>query len=130
MNRYVLYRLGFLRRIEIFQVKREQKVFFVQRSPSGVLSHKQICHLQQWFCYKIQNLLFPKQKKHIQGHHVLNKITHPVAVSCCSGNLCANINGQSQQQDTAEINPETTLIPLTQEEINIALVCVKVDKNQ
>lgn len=76
-----------------------------------------------------KSVLFPKQRKHIQGHHVLRKITHPVAVSC-SGNLCANINGHSEQQDPAEINPETTLIQFTQEEINIALVGVKVDRNQ
>lgn len=34
------------------------------------------------------------------------------------------------KQDPAEINLKITLIPFTQEEINIALVGVEVDKNQ
>lgn len=59
---------------------------------------------------------------------MLVEITHPVTGGCCSFNLCANINGHSQQTDPAEINPETTLIPFTQEEINIALVGAEIDE--
>lgn len=62
-----------------------------------------------------------------QGHRVLGEITHPVTAGCSCNNLCANINGCSQQQDPAEINPETTLIPFTQGEINIALIGVEID---
>lgn len=57
---------------------------------------------------------------------MLGEITHPVAAGRHSGDLCANINGRSQQQDPAEINPET--IPFTEEEIKIALVGVENDK--
>jgi len=59
---------------------------------------------------------------------VLGEITHAVTLGCCSRNLCAYINGPSQQQDPAEINLGSTLIPFTQEEINIALVGAEVNK--
>lgn len=59
---------------------------------------------------------------------MLGEIKHPVSVACSSFNLCANINGQSQQQEPAEINPETTRISFTQEEINISLVGAAIDK--
>ncbi len=59
---------------------------------------------------------------------MLAEITHAVTADCCSFNLCANINGHSQQSDPAEINPETTLIPFTLEEINITPVGVEIDK--
>lgn len=61
---------------------------------------------------------------------MLGEITHSVTAGCCSDNLCANINGYSQQRDLAEINPETTLIPFTQEKINTAQAGVEIKKNQ
>lgn len=73
--------------------------------------------------------MFPKQRKNIfQRHHVLSKIIHPMTAGRCSVNLCVNINEHSKQQHPAEINPETTLIPFTQEEINTALVGGEIDK--
>lgn len=58
---------------------------------------------------------------------MLGEIKHPVTAGCSSLNLCANINGYSQQRHPGEIDPGTTLISFIQEEINIALVGVLID---
>lgn len=90
---------------------------------SAISSNRSVINSKSFQCSLNKEKIF-------QGHCVLSEITHPVTVMCCSGNLYANINGYTQQQDPAEINPETTLIPFTQEKIKIVLVGVEINKNQ
>lgn len=82
-------------------------------SNSTICANSSVINSKSFWCSLNKENIF-------QGHHVLGEITHPVTTGCCSGNLCANISGDSQPQDRAEINPEITLIPFTQKEINTA----------